>query len=570
MIHFKKRTLNELIVKICQNYSSQKALTFENGEGFTYEEMIKAIAHFDQILTNAGIGKGEKVALLATNSPWWSIAYFSSTACQRIIVPILPDFTPGDVENIIRHSEAKALFISSTLINKNKELLKTFPQIQFFAVEGGNKIEKSLDAPWPSLSFQEFNKITQSQELSPLLENFQSRPIEEEDLATIIYTSGTTGSSKGVMLTHKNLISNVISASPIPPQPEDIDPSQNVTLSILPLSHTYECTIGMLVVLCRGAHINYISKPLSPATLIPVMQRIKPGIMLSVPLLIEKIYRKSILSTFNKRWITRNLYRIAPFRKLLNRIAGKKMYKLFGGNLVFFGIGGAPLAPDVELFLREARFPYCLGYGLTETSPLVMGANASQQRFQATGHSIDSVEVRIADPDPKTGEGEIQVKGPNVMKGYYKDEEKTAEVFTPDGWFKTGDLGVIKKGHLYICGRLKNMILGASGENIYPEAIEAMINEFEFVEDSLIIEDEKKSLTALVHLNMTDLKKKFNDSTKTAEEYIKWIVEEVNRRLSNFSKITNSEHQEEPFQKTATHKIKRFLYSRTNKGGKKK
>ena len=291
--------------------------------------------------------------------------------------------------------------------------------------------------------------------------------------------------------------------------------------------------------------------------------------MLSVPLLVEKIYRKSILTTINKKALTRTLYRFPPTRKLLNRVAGKKMYKLFGGNLVFFGIGGAPLAPDVEVFLREGKFPYCLGYGLTETSPLVVGANASEQRFRATGHCIEDVLVRIVDADPKTGEGEIQVKGPNVMKGYFKDPERTAEVFTEDGWFKTGDLGVFKKNHLYICGRLKNMILGPSGENIYPESIEAMINEFEFVEDSLIVEDEKKSLTALVHLNMDELKKKFGDSAQAAGDYIKTIIEDVNKRLSNFSKITKSEHQQEPFEKTATHKIKRFLYRRDGKGGKK-
>ena len=569
MIQYEKRTLNVFLAQIGETYREQKAVTFEQGDGFTYEQLLKAVDAFDRVLTAAGVGKGDKVGLLANNSPWWAAAYFAAAAYGRVIVPILPDFTAADVENILRHSESKALFLSSTLLHKNREIFSHLPGLKFFALDGAAVL--TADGDWPSLSFDEFNARTQSVDFSSVVERLKTQPTAEEDMAAIIYTSGTTGSSKGVMLTHRNLVSNVISARVIPPQPETIDVSQNAALSILPLSHTYECTIGLLTTLNRGCHIHYISKPLAPTTLIPVMQRIRPGIMLSVPLLIEKIYRKSILTTINKKAFTRALYKWAPTRKLLNRIAGKKMYRLFGGNLVFFGIGGAPLAPDVELFLREGKFPYCLGYGLTETSPLVVGSNASDQRYRATGHLIDDVEVRIADADPKTGEGEIQVKGPNVMKGYFKDPERTAEVFTEDGWFRTGDLGVLKKDYLYIRGRLKNVILGASGENIYPESIEAMINEFEFVEDSLIIEDEKKTLTALVHLNMDELKKKFGDSAQAAGDYIKHIIEEVNKRLSNFSKISRSEHQKEPFEKTATQKIKRFLYNRDskNKGEKK-
>ena len=567
MIDYEKRTLNCFIAQICDAYRSNKAVTFEQGEGFTYEQLLKGIIEFDKILTEAGIGRGDKVALLAVNSPWWSVAYFSVTAFGRIVVPILPDFMPADVENILKHSESKALFVSSAMYHKNKSVIESLPGLKYFCIDGARPL--SPDGQWATLSFDEFNTRTDAVSFDEAVTGVKNQPIDSDDLAAIIYTSGTTGSSKGVMLSHGNLVSNVISARVIPPQPENIDVSQNATLSILPLSHTYECTIGMLTTLNRGCHIHYLSKPLSPATLIPVMQRVRPGIMLSVPLLVEKIYRKSILTTINKKALTRTLYRFPPTRKLLNRVAGKKMYKLFGGNLVFFGIGGAPLAPDVEVFLREGKFPYCLGYGLTETSPLVVGANAAEQRFRATGHYIDEVEVRIADADPKTGEGEIQVKGPNVMKGYFKDPERTAEAFTEDGWFKTGDLGVFKKNHLYICGRLKNMILGPSGENIYPESIEAMINEFEFVEDSLIVEDEKKSLTALVHLNMDEVKKKFGDSAQAAGDYIKTIINDVNKRLSNFSKITKSEHQQEPFEKTATHKIKRFLYRRDGKGGKK-
>jgi long-chain acyl-CoA synthetase len=268
----------------------------------------------------------------------------------------------------------------------------------------------------------------------------------------------------------------------------------------------------------------------------------------------------------------RLIYRIPPIRKILNKIAGKKLYKTFGGNLKFFGIGGAKLNKTVEKFLLEAGFPYAIGYGLTETSPLLAGANPSKTVFDSTGPAIEDIELKIHNPNKITGEGEIWARGANIMKGYYKDPEMTAEVLTPDGWFKTGDLGVLdKNNNLFIKGRLKNMILGASGENIYPEEIESVINNFRGVVESLVVQ-QKGKLVALVHLNMEEIEKKYNilrqdmaDKADKYEERVQEILAElqdyVNSHVNKFSKINKVVIQPVPFQKTATMKIKRFLYT---------
>jgi long-chain acyl-CoA synthetase len=387
--------------------------------------------------------------------------------------------------------------------------------------------------------------------------------VEEEDLASIIYTSGTTGRSKGVMLTHKNISFNALKGKLIQPMDEN-----DRFLSVLPLSHTYENTLGLILPMLCGACVYYLRKPPTPAVLIPAMATIKPTIMLTVPLIIEKIYFNKIMPAFRDKLIMRLLYKISFFRKILNRVAGKKLLKTFGGELKFYGIGGAKLNKSVEKFLIEAKFPYAIGYGLTETSPLLAGANPQKSVFDSTGPKIEGIELIINNPDPKTGEGEIWARGANVMKGYYKEPEKTKEVLTPDGWFKTGDLGVLdNRNNLFIKGRLKNMIVGASGENIYPEEIESVINNFRFVVDSLVIQ-QKGKLVALVHFNMEELEKKYQsmkqDMTRQFEDKIEEMQAElrdyVNSQVNKFSQIQKVVLQQVPFQKTATLKIKRFLY----------
>jgi len=366
------------------------------------------------------------------------------------------------------------------------------------------------------------------------------------------------------MLTHKNITFDALKGMVIQPMDEN-----DRFLSVLPLSHTYENTLGLILPMMCGASVYYMRKPATPAVLLPALAEIKPSVMLTVPLIIEKIYFNKIMPTFREKLILRLLYKIPFFRKILNAAAGKKLYKTFGGNMKFFGVGGAKLNKTVEKFLIEAKFPYAIGYGLTETSPLLAGANPQKVVYESTGPVIEEVELIIHNPDKKTGEGEIWAKGPTIMRGYYKEPEMTKEVLSPDGWFKTGDLGVLdQNNYLYIKGRLKNMIVGASGENIYPEEIESIINNFRYVVESLVVQ-QKGKLVAYVHINMEELEKKYqiikHDMTKQFEEKVDEILNElqeyVNSHVSKFSQIQKVVLQPVPFQKTATLKIKRFLYT---------
>lgn len=572
------KTFRALVRFSAQAYGDQLAwVGLSSGQQYTFSQAYDTIQRLKKSLFDSlGLRKGDKVALWSENMPNWGITYLALTSAGLVAVPLLPDFSAHEVENILSHSESKALFVSKRLLPKLKDVHTDIKDIilvedftQFTDLENfdtaGNK---------PFLSDEP-------------MAGEQEPDINETDLAVIIYTSGTTGKSKGVMHSHRSIISNVLDVQYV----QTIDPGEKF-LSILPLSHTYENTIGFLAPFLHGGTVYYLEKPPTASILLPALQKVRPSFMLSVPLIIEKIFRKNILPTIQAKKITASIYKKGLGRRVLHSVAGKKLKKLFGGNIKFFGIGGAKLDPEVERFMREAGFPYAVGYGLTETAPLLAGSNPKNQRFQSTGPAVRSVTLKILDPDPKTGEGEVVAKGPNVMLGYYKEPELTKQAFTEDGWFRTGDLGVFDKdGHLYIRGRSKNMILGPSGENIYPEEIEAIINSFEHVNESLVVQREGK-LVALVHVDFDQIEKKalewFNQQKDKATEFsqTQWekvkhsadIVNEylknlehqlkdfVNQRVSKYSRIQKVEFQREPFVKTATKKIKRFLY--TDKGQK--
>ncbi len=532
-------------------------LAFVGEKELTYRDTEKSMESVMAFLEQAGIGKGDRVAILGNNSPRWVIAYLAIASLGAVAVPLLPDFHGGEIRKFLEHSGAKMLFVGKNLYPKVKDLPGNTPPVivsldDFTLLRG--------DVPDFDAQAQPGKKYE----------------VEEEDLALIIYTSGTTGRSKGVMLTHRNIIFDGIKSKNVHPIGED-----DVFLSILPLSHTYENTIGFIVPLLSGSVIYYLKKPPTPSVLVPALKKVRPTVMLTVPLIIEKIHKKQIVPAFEKNAFMKRLYGIPFFRKRLNRLAGKKLMKTFGGRLRFYGIGGAKLTGSVEKFLLEARFPYAVGYGLTETSPLIAGFGPNNQRWQSTGPPIEGVEVKIHDPDPATGEGEIWVRGPNVMKGYYKEPEMTREVLSEDGWFRTGDLGVLDKdNYLYIKGRLKNVIIGPGGENIYPEDIESVINTLWYVDESLVVEEEGK-LVALVRVNLEELEKKFNDLKEEAAAFyekkidsldsiLKDLKDYVNRNVNRFSRISEVKLQEEPFIRTATNKIKRFLYGQDNEHSRKK
>ncbi len=537
-----------------RKYGKHNAYAFVGEEPKTYETVNKEVLALIAFLEKYEICPGDKVAILSLNMPNWGVAFFSVTFMGAVVVPILPDFSNTEVANVLEHSGAKAIFISTSLLSRiegsKPETLKTAIQIEDFSIIFSGKDSGKFDP-------------------SELPEKYYT--VEEEDLASIIYTSGTTGRSKGVMLTHKNISFNALKGRGI----QTIDENDRF-LSVLPLSHTYENTLGLILPMLCGSCVYYLRKPPTPAVLIPAMAEVKPTLMLTVPLIIEKIYFNKILPAFRDKLALKILYRIPFLRKKLNGAAGKKLLKTFGGKLKFYGIGGAKLNKTVERFLIEAKFPYAIGYGLTETSPLLAGANPQRSVFESTGPALDGIELKINNPDKKTGEGEIWARGPNVMKGYYKEPEMTKEVLTPDGWFKTGDLGTLdRNNNLYIKGRLKNMIVGASGENIYPEEIESIINNFRFVVESLVVQ-KKGKLVALVHINMEELEKKYQvlkqdmtrqkqDMTRQVEDKVDEVLAElqeyVNSQVNKFSQIQKVVLHPVPFQKTATLKIKRFLYT---------
>ncbi len=558
MHSYEKLNFATVIPDVVEKYANNVALGFVDEEPISYAQMgtkIKAVISFLEALE---IKPGDRVIIYSQNMPNWGIAYFALQCMGVVAVPILPDFNTHELQNVLNHSESKAIFVSENLEYKLKDVKRDFVdaviRIDNFKVIEGTKQEIVFD------------------ENAKCESDYQPK---EDELAILLYTSGTTGDSKGVMLSQKNVIYNALQGNEI----QKINEHERF-LSVLPLSHTYENTLGLILPILKGANVTYLQKPPTAAVLIPAMQKVKPHLMLTVPMIIEKVYRKSVLPKLQNKVITRFLLKYKPSRKLLHRIAGKKLYETFGGNLKFFGIGGAKLDPQVEQFLRDAKFPYAIGYGLTETAPILAGSNPSMTRFQAIGPKVVDSELIVHNPDPITGEGEIWGKGPNVMLGYYKNEEKTKEVLTEDGWFKTGDLGVFDKdGWISHKGRLKNLIVGANGENIYPEEVESLINSFRHVVESIVIE-KKGKLMALVHFNREELELKINELKSELTNKVDEKIEEVtnlvdeaidelaaelqqyiNSRVNKVSRIQLIISHPDPFQKTATQKIKRYLYS---------
>jgi len=491
------------------------------------------------------------------------IAYFSITTIGAIAVPILPEFSKKEIAKILEHSETKAIVVNS----------KQFDKVSTFCIDNPRAVVRMDDLFYiPEKLFSDIKVRKDFEEVAGIdIKSYRRRAkenkeldgiiVNEDDLASIIYTSGTTGTSKGVMLTHKNLVWNADISS---------DAYVKITprfkfLSILPVAHVYEFTEGQLLMMMNGAQIIFLGKPPAPSILLPALNKIKPQILLSVPLLMEKVYRSAILPTINKNKNIQKLIKNPITRSLVYRLIGSKLKITFGGRVKFFGLGGAPLDKEVEDFLYRAKFPYAIGYGLTETSPLVAACSYKKRDHKrgTIGKFVPNVEYKLLNKDPETGVGEIVVKGPGVMKGYFKNDELNKEVFTEDGYFRTGDLGVVEKKRLSLKGRSKTMILGSGGENIYPEAIESIFNNQEFVEESLVI-PEGSSLVALIKIDYEAFAKitklSFDDSKAAAGEYINKLKRDINKELNSFSKIHEVTLHDEPFQRTPTQKIKRFLY----------
>ncbi len=523
-----------------EKYAERVSHAMFEREKVTYREFGERAAAVQEMLLDAGLSAGDKVALLSSSMPNWPVCYFAVVSMGMIIVPILPGFSGEEFDQIIAHSEAKALLVSDKLYTKLSK--------------------ETLDSQNIVIRTKNLGVIHKKEGVA----RGTAKEPAPEDTATIIYTSGTTSSPKGVMHSHYALAKHIDICYDLFAIDKD-----DVFLSILPLSHTYECSLGMIYPFAYGASVVYLDRPPTTSTLIPAMREIRPTLMMSVPLIMDKLYKTQVLAKFTGSATWRAFYSKAFFRKLLHKLAGKKLYKVFGGRLRFFGIGGAKLDPQTEQFLLDAKvFPYAIGYGLTETAPLLAGAIPSKVRLGSTGPSVMDVTLKLMDVN-ENGEGELIALSPCVMQGYYKNPEKTAEAFTADGWFRTNDLAYIADdGFVYIKGRLNSMLVSSTGENIYPEEIESILNSLVYVSDSLVTEDQKGKLIALVQFNYEELEQKYYDMKENfsnkMDEIRNDVKNYVNSKVSNFSKISEVEEQKEEFQKTPSLKIKRFLYNRKN------
>jgi long-chain acyl-CoA synthetase len=549
-------TLNYLIDSSYSKYKDSPAIGMAMEEPLSYGDFYERIFALAARLQSEGIVKGDRIAILGENSHHWGIAYLAIVRLGAVAIPILPDLPESDVHHILNEMQVKALFTTQKQIEKIYELRK--------------------ELKGPVITLDDYNAeisvvpvITFSDYLEEALASFRENPeppvfpsVNENDLASILYTSGTSGYSKAVMLSHKNLTANAYAASGL----KEIKPG-SVWLSILPMSHTYEFTCGFLLPLLCGCRIAYAGKTPTPAILQKLCAHEKPFAIFAVPLVMEKIYKKRVLPQIEKSSLLKNVCKIGMGRKLVYRKIGKKLITFFGGNLQLMGIGGAALNPDVEKFLHEARFPYLIGYGLTECAPLIAGGPAGDKTIAigSTGKPIPGVQVKIARPDPETGIGEITACGANVMLGYFNDEEATEAVLSKDGWLSTGDLGFMdQEGNLHVCGRSKNIIVLSSGENVYPEAIEHKLNTYHWVVESLLVENSGQ-IEAWVYPDYEFIDDRTAGSSRTdrrafIENLLESMRKDLNEQLPKSSRLAKVFERREPFIKTATHKIKRYLY----------
>ncbi len=554
----KGMTLNSIIDASCAKYSSSPAIGMAMERPISYGVFHDWIIALATRMQDEGVRKGDRVAILAENSHKWGAVYLAIVRLGAVAVPILPDLPEADILHILTEMQVKALFITQRQIDKIYEL--------------------KMELHGPIVTLDDYTSNTgfvETERFSDYLDGaavIRKKVLEEGeivfdevdggDLASIIYTSGTSGYSKAVMLTHRNLASNAHSASNLAdPNPGD------VFLSILPLSHTYEFTCGFILPLFKGCRIAYAGKTPTPAILQKVCQHEKPVVIFAVPLVLDKIYKKRVLPQIEKSPSMSLACKTHFGRKFIHKRIGLKLHEFFGGKLQFMGIGGAALNPEVEIFLAEAKFPYLIGYGMTESSPLLAGGPLGDKTIAvgSSGKPIPGVEIKIVNPDPETGIGEIYGIGPNIMKGYFNDEEGTREVVTEDNWLITGDLGYFDDvGNLHICGQKKNIIVRANGENVYPEPVEHIMNAYNWVVEGLVVENNGR-LDAWVYPDYEYVDAKtLNQTRAQRHDFIEDLMEnmrkEINAQLPPSSRISKIFERREPFIKTATHKIKRYLY----------
>lgn len=532
---------------------SVDALSDLNGEAITYAELTQRVARMHVLLRHAGIKRGDKIALCAKNSSHWALVFLSALTYGAVTVPILNEFRNDSIQHLVSHSDARLFFVDPAI-------WKSLDASQMPDVDGFVDIET-----WRLRLSRSTSVKTAFDELDRLVDmdfpegttvgNFDRDYFRDskDDLAVINYTSGSTGLSKGVMISYGNLWSNArYSTDNI----KFFEPGDGM-VSMLPLAHMFGLLVELIFPLLKGCHITFLGKVPSPKILLDAFSRIRPKLVVTVPLVIEKIVSNKIFPAL-KRPLMRVATRIPLLNDFIYRKVRSKMIDAFGGNLHQLIIGGAALAPSVEKFLLRIKFPYTVGYGMTECAPLISYCFWDRQKPGSCGLVVDRMQARVESPEPSTVPGVLWVKGDNVMQGYYKNQEATDAVFD-DGWMNTGDICILDNdGYLFIKGRDKSMILGPSGQNIYPEEIENKLNHLPFVAESIVVERDGR-LVALVYPDEEAARHAHLPKEKI-DSLMDYNLVTLNRELPGYSKVSSIELREEPFEKTPKQSIKRYLY----------
>ena len=518
------------------------------GELFTFGQLATQIAKFHVFFETIGIKKGDKVALCAKNSARWGVTFFAANTYEAVLVPILADFHPDSVNSLVDHSESKVLLTDTDIWNKLD--IEKMPAVKAVISSSDFSLLYSADE-----KIREANEKIDELFAQKYPNGFSAADVSypkdnDKELAIINYTSGTTSAPKGVMLRYECLSANVeFGQKRLPSYPED------KIVSMLPMAHMYGMMFELIYPLCGGSSVYYLGKTPTPALLLGAMAEVKPYLVITVPLVMEKIFKSKVAPVINKP-IMKVITSIPGLNQVIFKKIRNTLLNAFGGNVREIVMGGAALNPDVEKWFKRFKLPFTVGYGMTEAAPLLAYEDWWEFASKSCGKAVDSVEVRIDSDDPYNKVGEIQAKGYSLMSGYYKNEEATKAAFTADGWMRTGDLGLLdKKGNIFIKGRSKNMILSANGQNIYPEEIEAVVNNQPYVVESVVV-DRGARLAALVYMDSDKAKSEGVD----LEAYKSQLMAEVNKSMPSYSKVNIVEYMDQPFEKTPKMSIKRFMY----------
>jgi long-chain acyl-CoA synthetase len=547
-----QNTFLGLIEQSVRNHWELPAMTDFQGKTHYYNDFAREIDQLHDFFKAAGIHRGDKISLCGKNSTNWAIAFFATLSYGAVSVSILHEFDKDSVQFIVDHSDSIMFFTDDNIWQEMDESM--LPKIETVISLNNFSLLKSSSEAFTKFAGEAPAYFGKKYKKGFFVNDLSFRTEKPEELAVINYTSGTTSSPKGVMIPYRSLWSNTRFAND---SLEFIHAGDNI-VCMLPMAHTYGLAFEILNAISMGCHIHFLGKTPSPKVLLEAFAEVKPKLVLAVPLIIEKIVNKSVLPKLQEG-AARILTKIPLLNSIVYAKVRKSMIEAFGGNLVEVTIGGAAINPNVEKFLRKVKFPYTVGFGMTECGPLISYSCWTEFKEHSCGRIVDRMQVRIDSDDPQNRVGEIQVKGSNVMLGYYKNEEATKETFTDDGWLKTGDLGLLDKDNfVFIKGRNKNMILGPSGQNIYPEEIEEKINGSPYVNESLVIEENRK-IVALIVPDF-DVLKEHRIAGDQLTSFFEHLITEINAKLHNYSKITSFRIQKEEFEKTPKRSIKRFKY----------